>query len=186
MRLPKWKPKRQPQNRCCDRSIRGLRREGGSRRAARALKLDPIRQVGHCITARVASPTSHRRARRSRHRNSRDLISRGCARGARARHNRPRSARYASGKGGSAVQPGIDIARPVRIDALNRFVLQPSSVSAKIAKRASYLPQLIALSANGIGAGAKQGLLPLFKEVPETNTRPRCWDPFGLRHNAAP
>jgi hypothetical protein len=73
-----------------------------------------------------------------------------------------------------------------RVGALNRFVLQRSSVSAKIAKRASYLPQLIALSANGIGAGANQGLSPLFKEVPETKTRPRCWDPFGLRHNAAP
>ena len=74
------------------------------------LKLDPItcnnRQVGHCFTARVASPTSHRRVRRSRHRNSRDLISRRCARGARAKHNRPRSARYASSRGRPGLQPG--------------------------------------------------------------------------------
>ena len=65
-------------------------------------------------------------------------------------------------------------------------MLQRSSISAKIAKRARYLPQLIALSANGIGAGAKQSLSSFFKEVPETNTRSKCWDGFGLRHNAAP
>jgi hypothetical protein len=45
------------------------------------------------------------RVRRPRLRNSRDLLSRKYARGARARHNRPRSVGYASSRRGSALQP---------------------------------------------------------------------------------
>jgi hypothetical protein len=47
-----------------------------------------------------------RRACRSRHRNRRDLISRRCARGARARHYRPRSAGSSSSRGRLDRQPG--------------------------------------------------------------------------------
>jgi hypothetical protein len=65
---------------------------------------------------------------------------------------------------------------------LERMVI----VSAKIAKRTSYLPQLIVLTANGISASAQQSLSSLFGEIPEAKTRSKPLDRFGWRHNAAP
>jgi hypothetical protein len=86
--------------------ITRLRPVGNSRSQAR--RDDCRRGIAFDVAnaGRTIDTLALEKTRERPHQNSRDLISRKCARGARARQNRPRSAGYASSKGRSALQPG--------------------------------------------------------------------------------
>jgi hypothetical protein len=86
----------------------------------------------------------------------RRLISCRCARGARAEHNRPRSAAYASSKGDRLSNRGIDIARPVRITAGSRISTRTS------------------ISGQGCGNGQSRGRSESQQRLPHGDTSHAC------------